>query len=322
MRKFIIDTDPGIDDAFALITAFSMKDIRVMGITTVAGNKGIEHTTQNAQKLIKLMNYDCKVYKGASESLLKVADNAGATHGSDGLGGVELDYDESSLSNMSAVDFILESVRNNPDEIEIVTIGPVTNIALAIRKDMETMKKVKSIYSMGGGFSKSNVTPTSEFNFWFDAQAAKELFDLGEIVPVHMISLDVTHKTIFTANDIQFMKLIGGDLGEILYQMSVPYMAKYWGFNKYIGCVIHDLLTFIYAIDKSICPNNGIKHVNMTLSTDEENIGQTIIDKNNQKGMPKNSMIPLRVDSRKFKETFFEIVFGTKAKDLFNKYVS
>lgn len=317
MRKFIIDTDPGIDDAFALITAFSFKEIKVMGVTTVAGNKGIEHTTRNAQKMIHLMNYDCKVYQGASESLLKVANDAGSTHGNDGLGGVKLDYNETTLSSQHAVDFIIDTVKKYPGEIEIVTIGPLTNIGLAIQKDFETMKQVKAIYSMGGGIERSNVTPYAEFNFWFDALSVKLLLDLGKFIPVHMIGLDITHKTMFTADDIQFMKLTGGELGGVLYDLAVPYMAKYWHFNNYIGCVIHDLVAFLYAIDSSICPSKGVNHINLNISLNGETIGQTTFtDKD-----IKNAYVPLEVDSHKFKELFFEVVFGKKVKDMFNKYV-
>ncbi|MCK5387961.1 MAG: nucleoside hydrolase, partial [Candidatus Izimaplasma sp.] len=211
MRKIIFDTDPGIDDAYAIITAMKHPDIKVLGICTVAGNKGIEFTTTNAQKLIKLMNYDCQVYKGAKDSLLKVADDAGATHGIDGLGGVPLAYDKSSLSSISAVDYILNTVKENPNEIEIIAIGPVTNIALAIRKDKETMKKIKAIYTMGGGVYRGNITPVAEFNYWYDAQATKEMFELGVDVPIHMIGLDITHKSIVTNNDLEFMKMTGGE---------------------------------------------------------------------------------------------------------------
>ncbi len=321
MRKIIFDTDPGIDDAYAIITAMKHPDIKVLGICTVAGNKGIEFTTTNAQKLIKLMNYDCQVYKGAKDSLLKVADDAGATHGIDGLGGVPLVYDKSSLSSISAVDYILNTVKENPNEIEIIAIGPVTNIALAIRKDKETMKKIKAIYTMGGGVYRGNITPVAEFNYWYDAQATKEMFELGVDVPIHMIGLDITHKSIVTNNDLEFMKMTGGELGQLLYDMILPYVEAYWKFSKYTGCVIHDLLCMIYAIDQTVCPKEAIYHSHLEVSTTGITIGQTVVDIVDSWKQPKNVYVPLKVDENKYKELFFKIVFGEEVAEMYRKYV-
>ena len=321
MRKIIFDTDPGIDDAYAIITAMKHPDIKVLGICTVAGNKGIEFTTTNAQKLIKLMNYDCQVYKGAKDSLLKVADDAGATHGIDGLGGVPLAYDKSSLSSISAVDYILNTVKENPNEIEIIAIGPVTNIALAIRKDKETMKKIKAIYTMGGGVYRGNITPVAEFNYWYDAQATKEMFELGVDVPIHMIGLDITHKSIVTNNDLEFMKMTGGELGQLLYDMILPYVEAYWKFSKYTGCVIHDLLCMIYAIDQTVCPKEAIHHSHLEVSTTGITIGQTVVDIVDSWKQPKNVYVPLKVDENKYKELFFKIVFGEEVAEMYRKYV-
>lgn len=320
-RKIIFDTDPGIDDAYAIVAAMKYKDFDVLGLCTVAGNKGIEYTTANALKIIQLMDYDCKVYKGASESLLPVTRDAGSAHGTDGLGGVKLDYSEDKLSDMHAVDFILETVKKYPNEVEIIAIGPVTNIALAIQKDRETMKKVKAIYTMGGGVYKGNVTPVAEFNYWYDALSVETMFSLGTDVPIHMIGLDVTHASLFTANDLHFMNLVGGDLGKVLYEMIQPYMLVYWNFNNYIGGVIHDLLTVIYAIDNSVCPSEGIHHVNLRTSLEGVTIGQTVVDLLQRTGLEKNAYVPLKVDSQKYKELFFEIVFGEEVKEMFKKYV-
>lgn len=143
-RKIIFDTDPGIDDAYAIIAAMKYEAFDVLGLCTVAGNKGLEFTTTNALKLIKLMNYNCKVYKGAATSLLPLARDAKDTHGTDGLGGITLGYDLNKLSDIHAVDFILETVKANPGEIEIIAIGPVTNIALAIQKRYRYDEKSKS----------------------------------------------------------------------------------------------------------------------------------------------------------------------------------
>ena len=324
MRKIIIDTDPGIDDSFAITAASMYQGLEILGITTVAGNKGIEITTANALKMVKLNNLNCMVYKGASESLLKqkVAKFSGdGPHGADGLGGVVLDYDESNLSTIHAVDFILETVKKYPNEVEIIALGPVTNIALAIQKDRDTMKKVKVIYSMGGGVIAGNVNPVSEFNYWFDALAVNEMYGLGLDVPIHMIGLHVTRPSFFSANDILFMKLVGGELGNILYDMQMNVLPDTgWAHGKMIGNVIHDLLAMIYAIDHTVCPS--VIHTSLEVSLEGFTVGQTIVDTILAKKFgPKNAYIAMSVDSRRFKEKFMEIVFGLEAKALFKKYV-
>ena len=321
MRKIIFDTDPGIDDAFAIITAMKEPSLNILGICSEAGNKGIEFTTLNALKIIHLMQYDCMAYRGVETPMLKVAEDAGETHGEDGLGGVELDYDLKRLSSQSAVDFILESVKKNPYEVEIIALGPVTNIAYAILKDRQTMEKVKAIYSMGGGVFRGNVTPVAEFNYWYDAKALEIFFSLGTKIPIHMIGLDITHQTVVSCNDLEFMRIEGGKLGKLLYQMVTPYVGIYWQHARYLGCVIHDLLAVIYAIDSSVCPKESIYHANLRVSSEGRSIGQTVVDLVDSWKLPKNVYVPMAVDNRKYKETFFAIVFGEEVASKYRKYV-
>ena len=147
------------------------------------------------------------------------------------------------------------------------------------------------------------------------------MFDLGYHVPIHMIGLDVTHKSVVTANDLEFMKIAGGETGNLLYQMIAPYVESYWKFSRYTGCVIHDLLAVIYAIDPSICPPEEIYHANLEVSTKGITIGQTVVDLVDSWKKPKNVYVPMKVDARKYKEKFFEIVFGEEVLDMYRKYV-
>ena len=183
------------------------------------------------------------------------------------------------------------------------------------------MKKVKAIYTMGGGVFKGNITPVAEFNYWYDALAVDIMFSLGTDVPIHMIGLDATHSSIFTANDLTFMRIVGGELGKILHDMIQPYLIAYWEYSRYIGCVIHDLLTVIYAIDHTVCPKEGIHHVNLRTSLEGASIGQTVCDIRDTFKLEKNAYVPLEVDDRKFKELFFEIAFSKEVASLYRKYV-
>ena len=326
-RKIIIDTDPGVDDAFAIVTALKYQGFEVVGITTVAGNKGLDYVTKNALKLVGLLNADCMVYQGAHAALKDLdkpvdqSKDAGNTHGFDGLGGIKLPYDLSRLSEQSAVDYILATVEQYPNEVEIMALGPLTNIALAIQTEPELMKKVKTIWSMGGGVYRGNVTPVAEFNYWFDAESAQITYSIGQDVDIYMFGLDVTYQTYFTANDFFFIKQEGGELGRHFYDMVQDYADSYWNNRRITGAVIHDLVPVIYAIDPTISNPEDVYHCAVSVSCEPGLVhGQTVVDLVDRHNYPKNSYVVINADDRKFKEVFMEIVFGEVA-DLYKKYV-
>ncbi len=191
MRKFIIDTDTGSDDAVALIMALKSEDVKVEAITTVCGNVPLELGTRNALMTVEITDVaNPPLYMGAAKPLMRELVTAEGVHGDDGMGDSDLIHPTLKPEGEHAVDKILEIVKKNPDEIEIVTIGPVTNIALALMKDRETMKGVKHIYSMAtAGFGKGNTTPVSEFNVYVDAEAFDIMLRSG--IPITIIGFDV-----------------------------------------------------------------------------------------------------------------------------------
>src|SRR5699024_4663094 len=245
----------------------------------------------------------------------------GGVHGATGLGSVELPVDDSVYRDQDAVDFILESVRKYPGEVDIIAIGPVTNLALCVDKDLETMKKVRSIHSMGGGVHRGNATPVAEFNYWFDPKAVDLLYtQLGTHVPIHMIGLDVTHQAIVDMNDLSFIILIGGDLGEVLYDIMQDYIAAYWKNNQYMGGVIHDLMTVIGYLYPEIYTETYYAHLRCV--TDSElAYGQCIVDLQNKYGQEKNAFIPMKADVDLYKERFIELLFGEETAELYRKAV-
>ena len=191
MRKIIIDTDTGSDDAVALIMALKSRNIKVEAITTVCGNIPLELATKNALMTIEIVDESYPpVYKGAAKPLFRSLVTAVNVHGKDGMGDCELINPTINAESKHAVDAIIEIVENNPGEVEIVTIGPVTNIALAILKEPEVMAKVKNIYSMGSsGFGSGNTTPVAEFNVYVDAEAYSIMLKSG--IPITIIGFDV-----------------------------------------------------------------------------------------------------------------------------------
>lgn len=191
MRRIIIDTDCGSDDAVAIIMALKSKDIHVQAVTTVCGNIPVDLATKNALMTIEVVNQQKPpLYVGASKPLMKDLVTAIHVHGLDGMGDQNLIHPTLTPEKEQAVDAILRLVKTYPDEIEIVALGPVTNIALAILRDPETMKKVKHIYSMGtSGFGKGNITPVAEFNVYVDAEAYDIMLKAN--LPLTIIGFDL-----------------------------------------------------------------------------------------------------------------------------------
>lgn len=172
MRKFLVDTDTGSDDAVALMMAALNKDIELVGVTTVSGNVGVDQATANALMTLEVCDSNVEIYKGLEKPLFKELVHAMNVHGDDGMGDLNLINPTKKANDKDAVDFIIEMAKKYPNELEIVMIGPATNIATAILKDRQAMEKVKHIYSMGtGGFGLGNCTPVSEFNVYADAEA-------------------------------------------------------------------------------------------------------------------------------------------------------
>jgi len=321
MRKIIIDSDPGVDDAFAISIAMKA-NLEILGITSVAGNRGLSYTTNNASKLIKYLNYHTKVYLGSpfnlraldDERLQKDIVDAVAIHGLDGLGNSDLEVDPSNISNQSAIDFILEMVKKYPGEVEILAIGPLTNIALAIKKDFDAMTKVKAIHIMGGGINKSNVTEYAEFNFFFDPEAVEIVLDLGKKVPLHIVGLDVTHQLITNLNDLFFYSHECGDLGKKLASMVSGYVEQYYQMNGYMGAVLHDLVVVLGIIDPSIYLSK--KQLSLKVATDPIKKGQVTIDEDSLV----NASYYFEIDVKKAKRLIVEILASDKLT-LYEKYL-
>lgn len=189
-RKVIIDTDTGADDASALILAAKQKNVDILGVTVLVGNVDLEQSTKNALAALELAGSDAPVYKGSADTLDGTAKIAFSVFGNDGMGDAGLINPKKQAAEGDAVDFIINTVKSNPDEVELIALGPATNIAKAIQKAPEEMKKVKRIWSMGtAGLGPGNASPVAEFNVYADAVAYEIMLDSG--LPVTVIGLDM-----------------------------------------------------------------------------------------------------------------------------------
>ena len=194
-HKIILDCDPGVDDAVAILLALaSPAEIEVVGITTVAGNRPLEQTQYNARRICTLAGRgDIPVYAGCGRPMIEAQGRSAPIHGSDGLGDAPFPEPTVPLQDLHGVDFIIRTVSEAPGEITLCPIGPMTNIALAIVKQPDIAPKIKQIVFMGGAaFCPGNVSPVAEFNLFFDPWAARIVLDAG--IPQVMFGLDVTHQ--------------------------------------------------------------------------------------------------------------------------------
>tara|TARA_B100001146_G_scaffold767_1_gene701 strand:+ start:20165 stop:21076 length:912 start_codon:yes stop_codon:yes gene_type:complete len=191
LRKVIIDTDTATDDAIAIIMALKHNNFDVKAITTVAGNVDLQQATQNALYTVELCNKNIPVYKGSSGPIKRKLETSKFFHGKDGLGDTGPYIPKLKEQKENAINKIVSLINSNPNEIEIIAIGPLTNIAKVFDEDPSTINKLKSLYIMGGiGEGKGNITHHAEFNFWVDPDAADLV--LNSNIKVHLIAWDTT----------------------------------------------------------------------------------------------------------------------------------
>ena len=213
-RKIIIDTDTGIDDASAIILAAKNKDVEILGVTVLVGNVNLEQSAKNAKMALEIAGSDAPVYKGAVESTTGEKIEAFSVFGKDGMGDADLVHPEGDAEDTPAVDFILDTLSKYPNEVEIVALGPATNIADAIKRDPETMKKVKKIWSMGTcGLGPGNASPVAEFNVYADPNAYKIMLDSG--IDITVVGLDMCNAEAQWTNE-QFEKLKTNEIGKFI----------------------------------------------------------------------------------------------------------
>jgi len=234
--KIILDCDPGVDDALAIAFAHGHPGIDLVGITTVAGNVGLAKTTANALAVCEFIGASgTPVTAGCAGPLLRPALDARQVHGDSGLGGAMLPPPAASPAAGHAVDYIIDTVGAAPGEITLVATGPLTNIALAVRREPRLADWVRQFVIMGGSAARGNVTPAAEYNIWADPEAAAAVFRAGWTVV--MLGLDVTLRTGATAAVLERMS----ELGPLGSELLRPALEQYRSVSKPGGPPVHDV---------------------------------------------------------------------------------
>ena len=294
-QKIIIDTDPGQDDAVAILLALASPELDVLGITAVAGNVPLRLTGKNALKVCELAGKrDTKVYSGAIRPLVRQLVTAEEVHGKTGLDGPDLPEPTMRLEEQHAVDFIVETLmKEESGTVTLCPLGPLTNIALALIRQPKIAPRIRQIVLMGGGFFEGgNVTPTAEFNMYVDPQAADVVFRSG--VPIVMMPLDVTHKALTTRKRVTAFRSLGTRAGIATAEMLEFYErfdeAKY-GTD---GGPLHDPCVIAYLLDPTLFKG---RECNVSIETASElTMGMTVIDWWGVTKRPKNATVMRDID--------------------------
>lgn len=314
-RKVIIDCDPGIDDALAIILALKSKEIEVVGITTVSGNVESLQGAKNALKVLKLLGrLDIPVYLGESKPIKRELVTAQDTHGEDGLGETFLEEVSSEYIRENGVDFILNTLKNH-ENVSIIALGPLTNLCRAIEKDSETFHRVKEIVSMGGAYkSHGNCSPVAEFNYWVDPHGAREFLKKfnGEFT---MVGLDVTREIVLTPNLREMIHQFKDEIGDFIYDITRFYVDFHWEQERTLGCVINDPLAVEYFINRELC--EGFKAY-VDIACEDISMGQSVVDVADFYKKRKNVFVLDKVNSKEFIISFLNKIFPSHKEDIKN----
>lgn len=317
-RRIILDVDPGIDDAMAMLLAFASPELQIEAVTVVAGNVVVEQGEVNARALTELAGRrDVRVAKGAGKPLVRRLTTAEVIHGEKGLGETELPPPTIELDPMHAVDVIIEIVRANPGEITLVPVGPLTNIALALLQEPELSSMVPEIILMGGSIAGGNASPAAEANIHNDPEAAKIVFRSG--IPITMVGLGATRQTRLTRDDLPRLRS-GSPIGNYVAELADFYLrfSESLGFP---GASLHDPLAVGFAIDKGFGVEMSAMHIDVETKGELTN-GETVAnrslyleivervdDRDRLVSFPRvepNAEVPIVVDHARFRELFFE----------------
>ncbi len=302
-RKIIIDTDPGQDDAVAILLALASPELDVVGITAVAGNVPLHLTEKNARKICELAGRpNIKVYAGAVRPLMRPLVTAEYVHGKTGLDGPDLPEPTMPLQTQHGVDFIIETILSNPDgEITLCPLGPLTNIALALIRAPEIAPKIREIVLMGGGFFEGgNVTPAAEFNIYVDPHAAEVVLKSG--IPIVMMPLDVTHKALTSRVRVErfrAMKTPVGDATAALLDFFERFDEQKYGTD---GGPLHDPCVIAYLLKPDLFKG---RTCNVSVETNSElTMGMTVVDWWHVTGRAPNATVMREIDD----EGFFDLL--------------
>jgi inosine-uridine nucleoside N-ribohydrolase len=299
--KVILDTDPGHDDAIALLLALASPELDLLGVTTVAGNQTLEKTTVNALKILEFVGRaDVPVHVGCDRPLVREQWAAAYVHGESGLDGPSLPPPQATPRGGHAIEFIAAQVEEH-DGVTLIPVGPLTNIGLLLARHPGIEQRVERIVLMGGAIAEGNVTPAAEFNIWADPEAAHRVFTSG--IDVTMIGLDVTHRALIRPADVERLRG-SGSVGELVAELYDFYHRHHQRMYGWDGSPVHDAVAVGHVIRDDLVRT---EHRHVLVDTGPEpGRGRTYVDLWRRTGNDPNAHVGVDVDGTGFIEFLLE----------------
>ncbi|MFM5519769.1 pyrimidine-specific ribonucleoside hydrolase RihA [Aeromonas jandaei] len=300
----ILDCDPGHDDAIALILALASPELKVLAVTTSAGNQTPDKTLNNALRILTLLGRDdIPVAAGAPKPLAReliIADNV---HGESGLDGPKLPDPAFAPQGMTGIELMARSLRESAEPVTLVPTGPLTNVALLLAAHPELKGKIARIVLMGGAAGAGNWTPAAEFNIYVDPEAADMVFKSG--IPITMCGLDVTHEAQVMDEDIERVRAITNPVAQCVAGLLDFFMIYHrhpkWGFA---GAPLHDPCTIAWLLNPALF--HGVECRVDIETRGEHTVGMTVVDRYGLSGKPANALVLLGLDRAGFIDLLVE----------------
>ena len=318
-KKVILDVDTGTDDAIAIMTAVMSENLEVLGVCAVNGNRGIDFTTENTLRVVEYLGKDIPVFRGCSlpmvvsltEGRREDIPYKGPKDPQDNVHGDYIDLPPATIQEqpVSAVRWLVDTLMASEGDITLIPVGPLTNIAMALRIEPRIAQKIKKIVIMGGGYKEVNITPTAEFNFWIDPEAAKIVFDCG--CDILVVPLDATHAAAVSIRTAEALERKGTKpatlTARIIRQRQNAY--KHWQPMADIDSVpVHDALAVCAVLDESVLGPVVETYADVDIGKGAAD-GMSIFDLDNRyKDRKKNVKVALGADPERFADMLLNIL--------------
>ncbi len=298
------DTDIGVDDAIAFLVLNRQENLELKGISAVAGNVELEFTYPNARNICVLAGNEYPVYKGAEKPLFKSLQTAHVIHGEEGLGRAKLPVSHAAETDIPAWDAIYNAAVEAKGELQLIAVGPLTNIAIALNNHPKLSTLLKRILIMGGGAARGNVTPAAEFNIFADPHAAQIVFKSG--IPIVMCGLDVTMDAFLTPEEVEELGSVDSDVCRF-FRDSTGDILDFYERGHLSGLCLHDVCPVLYLTHPELFTGEEAGVFVETKGT--VTMGKTVTDLwSDKKFEKKNAFVVLGVDREKFAEIVSEVL--------------